>query len=378
MRILHILNHLGWGGIEAFLLNALRVIHECGLSALEFQVCCVGSQRGERAAEMERLGIPVWACREEFPPFRFIRRLSTELRARGPFDVVHAHGGLFAGPMLAAARRAGVPVRIAHHHNLHAGHANDMPRRLYAAWMRRQVLRSATAIAGCSRAVLRQHYGSRIDEDPRMVVIRNSAAAPTREDFAQRDATRATLGAAADATLVGHVGRFAWQKNHETLIRAARRVVDRDALYRFVLVGDGELRPKIEALAGELGLGDNVVFCGLRRDVSRLLPAMDLFVLPSVAEAFGVAAVEAQRAGLPVVAADLPGIREATAPEFHAYLRDPKDVDGLADALLTLGREARATPALAAAARAFGDQFTPERSAAALLNAWRCEPVLFE
>jgi glycosyltransferase involved in cell wall biosynthesis len=241
---------------------------------------------------------------------------------------------------------------------------------MYDRMMRRLVVASATGIVGCSWAALRHHHPRAWDLDSRMTVIRNGVSIA---EFTGRDGgaeVRSELGIHPDASVFGHVGRFVWQKNHEGLIRIARRVCARRPDARFLLVGDGPLRERVAGLVRDSGLEQAVIFVGLRSDVARLLSAMDLFVLPSVMEAFGLAAVEAQVAGVPVVAADAAGIREAVAPVFHKYLRDPHDAEGFADALLELLEACRRDPSLRAQARAYGARFSIETSCAAMLAAW--------
>src|SRR5262249_44085158 len=153
---------------------------------------------------------------------------------------------------------------------------------------------------------------------------------------------------------------FVWQKNHQGMVRAARRVIAQRPNTYLLLIGDGPERAPTEALARELGLQDRVIFAGLRKDIARLLSAVDLFVFPSVTEGFGLVAVEAQAAGVPVAASRLPATREAIAPAFQSYLRDAHDHDGLGDAMVALLDRTLADPQTREIARAFGRQFSME------------------
>jgi glycosyltransferase involved in cell wall biosynthesis len=106
--------------------------------------------------------------------------------------------------------------------------------------------------------------------------------------------------------LVSFVARFDPAKDHPTLLRAIARVPEADLL----LVGDGPLRPQVEALASDLGIAARVHFLGRRHDIPQLLKMSDVYVHSSNWEGFGIAAVEAMAAGLPVVATDVPGLGE--------------------------------------------------------------------
>lgn len=119
-----------------------------------------------------------------------------------------------------------------------------------------------------------------------------------------RKRKRAELGVE-DKFVIGHVGRFNLQKNHEFLVKcfADFAKTNEDAI--LVLIGNGELQEKIKAMAKEYGIETKVKFLGLREDIPQLLQAMDLFLFPSLFEGLPVTLVEAQAAGLPCVISDM-------------------------------------------------------------------------
>ena len=104
--------------------------------------------------------------------------------------------------------------------------------------------------------------------------------------------------------VVGHVGNFHTAKNHHFILKVAQELFLRNPNSRLVLVGDGRLRNRVKELAEFGGFADKVVFTGTRSDVPRLLAMMDVFLFPSLYEGLGLAAIEAQAAGLPIVIAD--------------------------------------------------------------------------
>ena len=118
-----------------------------------------------------------------------------------------------------------------------------------------------------------------------------------------RKQKRAELGVE-DKFVIGHVGRFNLQKNHEFLVKrfADFAKTNEDAV--LVLIGNGELQEKIKEMAKEYGIETKVKFLGLREDIPQLLQAMDLFLFPSLFEGLPVTLVEAQAAGLPCVISD--------------------------------------------------------------------------
>ena len=115
---------------------------------------------------------------------------------------------------------------------------------------------------------------------------------------------RAELEIPENAFVVGHVGRFAPPKNHNFIVEIFAEVLKVKHNSFLLLVGDGDLKGKIEALTNDLGIRDNVVFAGVRSDVNRILQAMDMFLFPSIYEGLPLSIIEAQAAGLPCLISD--------------------------------------------------------------------------
>jgi glycosyltransferase involved in cell wall biosynthesis len=108
--------------------------------------------------------------------------------------------------------------------------------------------------------------------------------------------------------IIGHVGNFTLPKNHEFLIDVFKKLISKHNDYKLVLVGDGPMMDEIKRKVFRLDLKERVIFLGSRSDVNNLLQAMDVFVFPSRFEGFGMAAMEAQAAGLPCIISDkVPG-----------------------------------------------------------------------
>jgi N-acetyl-alpha-D-glucosaminyl L-malate synthase BshA len=150
-------------------------------------------------------------------------------------------------------------------------------------------------------------------------------------------------------TLV-HVSNFRPVKRVDDVVRIFARV--RAALSaRLRLVGDGPERPRIEALARELGVAGDVELMGERVDLPDVLGDADLFLLPSETESFGLAALEAMACGVPVVASDVGGVPEVVAHGTSGLLCPLGDVPAMADAALRLLRDEPLRARFAAAAR---------------------------
>ncbi len=176
----------------------------------------------------------------------------------------------------------------------------------------------------------------------------------------------------------GTAGRLSPVKNHRTLISAFGKVAERHSHAHLLIAGDGEMAGQLRDLVTRSGLQEQVHFLGFRRDMPHVLRALDVFVLPSLREGFGLALVEAMASGLPVIGARVGGISEIFGEGDFGQLIEPKDADDLADAM---NRMVEASPerlsamGQAARRRALGD-FSAERMIADYERLY--EQVFFE
>ncbi len=164
------------------------------------------------------------------------------------------------------------------------------------------------------------------------------------------------------APTVTCVAKLRPEKGHDLLLAAFALVRQKVPDARLVLVGDGDLRPGLEAEAGARGVGDCVEFTGAVASIWPYLAEADVFVLASQSEAFGMAIVEAMGAGLPVVAPAVGGIPELVVPGVTGELFPPGDHEALADRLVRLLTSPEDRAGMAAAARATADGFRMENT----------------
>lgn len=145
-------------------------------------------------------------------------------------------------------------------------------------------------------------------------------------------------GTTDDRFTIGNISRFNSGKGHEHLLRAFTKVRAEIPHADLVLVGDGPTRRHIQKMAVALGIETSTRFLGARFDVEDLLPKFDVFVLPSEVEAFPVCVLEAMSCGRPVIAYDIPGVRESITHGRTGLLSPVGDEDSLASCLIELGR----------------------------------------
>jgi len=252
-------------------------------------------------------------------PWRFAARFR-DLAASEQYDVVHSHVYYFSGFVLRAAAKAGVPQRIAHLHSVEDLKPDGLFRPLYAAWMRRWIRTYGTHVIGPSRASLEGFWGVGWEADPRRRVLYYGIPIERFLASMDRSALREELELPPDARLVLNVGRFIPSKRQLFLVDIASDLLSRRDDAYFILVGEGALRESVEQRVREAGLWPRFRFIPVRPNIHHYWLSADVFVFPSTSEGFGIVIAEAEAAGLPVVAHDIPGVREAAAPSHDATL----------------------------------------------------------
>ena len=150
-----------------------------------------------------------------------------------------------------------------------------------------------------------------------------------------RERVRRELGYGPEHVVIGKIARLFKLKGHDDVIRAARSVVDAEPNVRFLFVGDGVLRGRLERQIAAAGLADHFQFTGLvpPERIPELIAAMDIVVHASLREGLARVLPQALIAGKPVVSYDVDGAREVVIPGETGFLVPPRDVDGLAAAL---------------------------------------------
>ena len=314
---MHALGSLDPGGVETWLLNVLRHIDR---DRFQFDFCTFGPQPGLNATEAEKLGCKVLRCPKGSNPLEFRSRFRRILR-EGGYDVVHSHVHFFSGAILRWANAEGVPVRIAHSHTSQDDRPGTLARRCYRWLMKSWIDRYATHGLAASRLAAATLFGENWQADDRFRVLYYGIDLDTFRQACVPEEVRRELGIPLDALVVGHVGRFVAAKNHRFFLEVASEIVKRRPEIHFLSVGDGPLRPEIEARAKAMGLEGKMLFAGTRTDVPRLMRgSIDLFVFPSLYEGFGLSVLEAQAAGLRCLVSDAVPDEVGISPESVEFL----------------------------------------------------------
>ena len=242
-------------------------------------------------------------CNKLIKQIRVFKNLKQLLKKEG-FSCVHIHADT-ANKLLVsglASKKCNVKKIIFHSHSSGID-GNHRFIKLIAHRLCRRFLKCiGTDFVSCSDLAARWMFPNVAENK---VTIINNGITLTKYRFNReiRDCVRSELHIA-DALLIGHVGRFNYQKNHEYIIRIMKSVSEKAPTAKLLLVGTGENQTDIRNLAQKLGLLDRVIFFGTSEHVNELMQAMDVFILPSRFEGLPIVGVEAQASGLPVIFSD--------------------------------------------------------------------------
>jgi glycosyltransferase involved in cell wall biosynthesis len=307
IRILHVFGRMDRGGAEMRTMDILRNIDRTKYC---FHFLTLTGLPGSLDPEIQALGGEVHRC-----PLNanFVRSYRKLLR-RERYDVVHSHVHFSSGLLLRLAASEGVDTRIAHFRSTIDSPNTNLARVLKRKVMRRWIDQYATKILAVSKGAMSASWGKDWKSEPRCQVIYNGldlehfkgeTPESVREEFGLSESTR----------LVIHVGSFSTPKNHFRLLSIFARLHAKEPATRLLIVGRDAsgIGDALHRRIGELDLEHAVSMIGERTDVPRLLRAADLMIFPSKWEGLPGAVLEACAAGIPVLASDLPSIREIAA-----------------------------------------------------------------
>lgn len=303
IRILHVLNSLNRGGAETMLMNYYRKIDR---SRFQFDFVVHDTNPGAYADEVRRLGGHIYYV-PKFMGYNFlacIRAWQKIFREAKDDRIVQGHMPSTAGLYLTLARLNG-RLAIVHAHSDDRANEDGLGRRIARKILYRLTRKVAQRFYGCSKRAGEARYGKAIVESEAFALWHNAI---DYERFAfhkeVRDSTRRRLGVSADTFVVGHVGRFTWAKNHEFLLQLFAEFHKKHPNSCLLLVGDGELRNKVEQQIQDLNIYESVIMTGAVDNVEDYMAAMDIFVFPSHYEGLPTVNVEAQVSGLTCLISD--------------------------------------------------------------------------
>ena len=314
MRILHVLGTTNLGGAESRIMDLYRNIDREQVQ-FDFLVHMNGKvyqkaiasgtapeslrEPGYFDQEIQALGGHVYAL----PSFRIYNYFGYQKAIKrffhehaGVYDVVHGHMTSTASLYLPIAKKQGVPVTIAHARSAGVDHG---VKGILTKWLRKDLWRKADYLLTCSGLAAQAVFGREA------IFFPNAIDTETyRFNREERERIRKELGIAEDTFVLGHAGRFHYAKNHEYLLHIFAVFQKSVPNSRLLLLGDGPGLQTQKELARELGIEENVIFAGNKKNPAPYYNGMDCFVFPSRFEGLPGTVIEAQASGLPAMVSD--------------------------------------------------------------------------
>lgn len=330
IRILHVVTYMGRGGLESMLMNYYRNIDR---TKVQFDFLVHRDFEADYDKEILSLGGQIFHVSRLVPWSRSYRaELKKFFHEHPEYKIIHVHQDCLSSVALQCAEECGIPVRIAHSHNSNQDKNLKYPIKLF---YKRKIPNYTTHYFACG-----QEAGEWMFPHQKFDILNNAIDAQKyrySSETAQR--IRQELGIEGKF-VVGHVGRFRKQKNHEFLIRIFDALLKKQPNAVLLLVGDGDEEDAVKAQVQSLGIQDKVLFLGARSDVPQLMQAMDAFAFPSLYEGLPLTMIEAQAAGLPCIISDcIPG--ECIVTDMVTQLSLDTNPEAWADTIIKHHGEAR-------------------------------------
>lgn len=298
IRIAQIIGKLNAAGVEAVINNYYRNIDH---TKFQFDYYIEEDSNCAPPQELVDMGARYYVIPPYQKPFQYMSELIKKFK-ENQYQIVHVNMNTLSVFALCAAWIAKVSVRINHNHST-AG-KGETKRNILKYALRPFAKIFATHYCACSVYAGEWLFGKNTMKKGKVQVFNNAIDVGKfafKPDVRQEVRKELRIE---DKTVIGHVGRFCYQKNHDFLIDIFNEVskLNDDAV--LILVGIGELTDDIKNKVHKLGLNKKVQFLGVRKDIDRIYQAMDVFVLPSRYEGLPVVGVEAQASGTPCVFSD--------------------------------------------------------------------------
>lgn len=299
IRIAQIIGKWLGGGVESVVMNYYRHIDR---TKIQFDFICDKDSTNIPYDEIEQLGGKIILV----PPYQKVFEYQKDLIKifkDNNYKIVHSHLNTLSVFPLRAAKKAGVPVRIAHSHS-------TTNKKEWKKNLLKQILRPfskvyATDYMCCSELAGRWLFGNKEYDKGNVYLLNNAIELDKfKYDEQLRNKKRKELNIKDDTLVIGHVGRFVEQKNHRFLIDIFNEVHKQKENSILLLVGQGPLMEEMKEKVKTLGIEDSVKFLGQRNDVNELYQVFDVFCLPSLYEGLPVVGIEAQATGLLCVLSD--------------------------------------------------------------------------
>ena len=347
MKIMQVIPYFCFGGAEIMCENLTYALKNAGQDVF---VVSLYAERTPIAQRMEEAGIRiVYLDKKLGLDLSMVPKLAKLMRQERP-DVVHTHLDVIKYAV-AAARLSGVKKCVHTVHSLADREAEGRVQKIINGTYFRSGWSVPVALTPEVQTSIAEFYGLPLAQIP---VIYNGI-----------DLSRCvpkTTYESGETVKILHVGRFDIPKNHAGLLEAFRLLRQSHPECRLRLVGDGDLRADMEALAREKGIDDAVEFCGMQSNVYPYLHEADIFTLPSIYEGNPMTIIEAMGTGLPIVASRVGGIPDMISDGESGLLVEPEP-QSICDGLARMAEDSALRRRLGENAKAQSQRFSAEQMA---------------
>lgn len=288
IRIAQIMGKLWAGGVESVVFNYYRKIDK---EKFQFDFYYDEDSTVEPPKDLVELG----ARFIKVPAYQNVWKYMTTLHyyfKKNNYQIVHSHINTLSVIPLFVAKQCGVPIRIQHNHSVPGG--PEFKRNALKNFLRLFSKTFSTHYFACSEKAGRWMFGNKTFAQGKVFVMKNAIDFSEYEIADYEKSQLKTKLNLQSSFVVGHVGRFTFAKNHEFLLEIFKNVLKLKPNAKLLLVGDGELRFKIEKKIRELGLTDKVIMVGKVTNPAKYYAIMDVLILPSIFEGLSMTTVEAQ------------------------------------------------------------------------------------
>ena len=302
-RILHVVTFMGRGGLEVWLMEIMR---RTDRTKYHYDILVQSDVEGLFDEEIRTLGFNVIQCPSRGKPLKLLYLFSKVLFKNKKYDVVHSHIHHPSAFILAIAKLFRVKMTVTHSHNICYADRSDLSiiRKLYLSVSEFLLKYVSDYGFGVSDGASEELFGKDFRNKTNRSTLYCGVPVVKTRPIDDINAFKKGLGIDPDKIIIGNVGRFNYQKNHDLIFDVFQNVLKTRKDVVLMLVGEGELKESFQNKVKNLKLDDNIKFLGDRSDVPDLLQIMDMFFFPSRFEGLGLALVEAQVAGLPCLLSD--------------------------------------------------------------------------
>ncbi len=289
-----------FGGVESLF---LMICKNCKSTDLHFDFICT-DKSAAREDEFVDVGAKVYHLPRPGKDLSGYQRGLKQILKNGNYQIFHVNLTRFRFPgEIILAKSCGLKV-VLHSHATQiyktGNQRRDLLRKAEQVAFRPIVLAASDLNIACCKTAGEYLYG----KTPYTILYNGIETKKYRFDEAARKKVRAEFGITDDEKVLGHIGRFSDEKNHEFLLQIFKRIYEDIPNTKLLCVGNGDLFEQVKNQAKQLGIEGQVIFAGQRSDIPDLLSAMDVFVFPSKHEAFPMTLIEAQANGLPCIVSD--------------------------------------------------------------------------